>query len=191
MTPESPLPPQPPPELPDVGRRLAAARLQRGLSQRTVGRRAGIAASYLSRIETGKVQPTFRTVVRIAEALKMPLEEIDAPTPTDEPRQGVCPVSASGHCLLDLIRTEIADEDSADGELYTTRHVRMLRRFAAWLQSAGADRLRAMEIVLDELLTAADQRTEATTASSSSQPSDPSRRPGRRRTRRGRSRRRT
>ena len=39
----------------DVGRRLAAARLRRGFSQVGVARRANLTASYLSRVETGKV----------------------------------------------------------------------------------------------------------------------------------------
>lgn len=137
---------------PDIGRRLSAARLQRALSQGTVARRAGLAPSYLSRIETGKVHPTFRTLFKIAKAMKMPLEEV---VTTDSRRGqggGGCPVTRRGHCLLDLIRSEaqIGSGDSPN-EAYSPRQIKLIRRFTGWLERAGSDRMRAMEILLDDL----------------------------------------
>jgi transcriptional regulator with XRE-family HTH domain len=52
----------------DGGERINASRLARKLSQVAVARRAGIAASYLSRIESGNVHPTLGTALRIASA---------------------------------------------------------------------------------------------------------------------------
>jgi len=140
--------------LPDVGRRLRAARLQCGLSQGTVARRAGIAASYVSRIETGKIQPSFRTVLRIQRALKLELEEILGPP---EEHRGPCPVSAGGICMLDLILSEkdvARRPGAAKGEHYTPREVRLLHRVAIWIRHANPDRLRALEIVLEDLIQA-------------------------------------
>jgi transcriptional regulator with XRE-family HTH domain len=140
---------------PKVGQRLAAARLQRGLSQGTVARRAGIAPSYLSRIENNKVQPTFRTVSRVTQAMQVSFTEIAGAEPDSSGR--VCPVSTSGQCLLDLIHSDIAKGKDVDG--FTTRQVRLLRRFAAWIQTVPVDRQRAMEILLEDLTRATKRKT--------------------------------
>lgn len=132
----------------EVGRRLGSARLQRGLAQGVVARRAGIAPSYLSRIENAKVQPTFRTVMRIVDVLKADLSEIVQPDDARKKRRGPCPVTTKGHCLLDVIRPE------ADPEHYTARQVKLLRLLGDWVQTATPDRLRAMEILLDDLMRA-------------------------------------
>jgi transcriptional regulator with XRE-family HTH domain len=134
---------------PDVGRRLAAVRLQRGFSQGAVARRAGIAPSYLSRLETGKVHPTFRMVARIAGALRIPMEELVATAASSKPRRGGCPVTKGGHCLLDLIRSERQARRPGE-EAFSPREIRLLQRLADWMQGASAERLRAMEIVLEE-----------------------------------------
>lgn len=134
----------------DVGRRLSAARLQRGLAQGSVARDAGLAASYLSRIENGKVQPTFRTVMQIVNAIGADMEEIVGPGPESHHRDGPCPVTARGRCLLDLIASE------PDGEHYSPREVKLLRRFAGWLKSAQPSRVRAIEVLLEDLLQVAE-----------------------------------
>lgn len=134
-----------------IGRRLAAARLQRGLSQGSVARRAGLAPAHLSRIETGKVHPTFHTVMRIATVLKVPLQELAISADSSEHDRGPCPLTSRGRCMLDLIRSELEVERGVEGEAFTPRQVRLLRRFAAWLQGVPPDRLRAMEVLLEEL----------------------------------------
>ncbi len=136
--------------LPNIGRRLCAARLRRGLSQGTVARLAGIGPSYVSRIENGRIQPSFRTVVRLQRALKADLEELAGPKPLGKHR-GLCPISTRGSCLLDLIRPETDFDHKPGGESYTPRQVRLLRSMASWIRTAPADRLRAMEILLKDL----------------------------------------
>jgi len=145
--------------LPDVGRRLNAARLRRGLSQGTVARRAGIAASYLSRVENGKIQPTFRMVLRIAEAMRADFSEIVGPTKPGNKRAGICPVTDHGRCLLDSIRAETAPDGADEGDSYTPRQVRLLRRLALWMHRADASRLRAMEILLEDLMEGVQSRS--------------------------------
>ena len=128
----------------DVGQRLAAARLQRGLPQNQVARRAGIAASYLSRIETGKVHPTVGTVLQIVRALGAePGEVLGSGAPSRA--RGPCPVTSQGQCLLDLI-----GPTKRPGH-FTAREVRLIRRFATWVEEAPATRLRAMEVLLEDL----------------------------------------
>lgn len=136
-----------------VGRRLAGARLHRGLSQGTVARLARIAPSYLSRIETGKVQPTLRTVLRIAGALRVPVETLLAGVgPRERGGHPPCPVTASGDCLIDLIRLRRGEPEGADAEFFTPRQIQLLRRFAAWLRRVPPSQLGAVEVVLQHLL---------------------------------------
>ena len=143
MTPEA--------TFPDVGHRLAGARLRRRLSQATVARRAGIAPSYLSRIENGKVRPTFHTLVRVVRGLRASMDEIVSPDPADLAKHGACPISQDGLCMLELIRPEKGPVEQQLAEHYSARDIRMLRRMAAWLRSAGPEHVRALELLLDDL----------------------------------------
>jgi len=137
--------------LPRIGRRLSGARLRRGLSQGKVARLAGIAPSYLSRIEHGKIQPTLPTLLRVMHALHAHFDEIVGPEPDPGSRRGACPVSARGACLLDLMRPDGEPEPGAD-ETYSPREIRLLRRMARWLKASGGDRVRAMEVLLEDLM---------------------------------------
>jgi transcriptional regulator with XRE-family HTH domain len=52
------------------GRALREARRGIGLSQREVGNRAGLSHSYVSKLETGEMEPpSCRSVVRLAHAV--------------------------------------------------------------------------------------------------------------------------
>lgn len=130
---------------------MAGARLQRKLSQATVARRAGIAPSYLSRIENGKVHPTFDTLVRVVHGLRASLDEVLSPDPLELHRRGACPITAEGRCLVDLIRPERGGGTQPSAEQFSARDVRLLRALARWLRSAGPERIRAMELLLDDL----------------------------------------
>lgn len=133
----------------NIGQRLAAARLRRGLTQASVAERASLAASYLSRIENGKVHPTYRTITQILQALGADLHEIEGPQATSK-RAGPCPITEKGQCLLDLVHA------GAGPERYTPREIRLLRRFGLWLKSVEPSRVRAMEVILDDLTRAAE-----------------------------------
>jgi transcriptional regulator with XRE-family HTH domain len=134
----------------DIGKRIAATRAQRGLSQGLVARRAGTDPSYLSRIETGKVHPTVRTALRIAAARRISLDDLHGPSPADA--QGrECPVSPSGHCLMDLIDTHAPDGISADPNKYTPRQLRMLSRFSHIVRDADRSLVRSLEVLLEQI----------------------------------------
>jgi len=53
----------------DVGSLLREARLQRGLDQAQLARRAGTTQTYISRIERGVVSPSAKTLTRLFAAL--------------------------------------------------------------------------------------------------------------------------
>jgi transcriptional regulator with XRE-family HTH domain len=58
-----------------AGARLRQWRATRGFSQLELSLRAGVSARHLSYVETGKAQPSREMIVRLAEALDMPLRE--------------------------------------------------------------------------------------------------------------------
>lgn len=134
----------------DIGKRIGAWRLQRGMSQGAVARRAGIDPSYLSRIESGKVHPTVRTALRVSAALRVSLDDLLGPSPPDR-KDRPCPASASGSCLLDLIETRSAAEHENGVESYSPRQIRVLRRFMELLRNASPGLLAAVEVVVGEL----------------------------------------
>lgn len=135
----------------DVGQRISAWRRQRGLAQGVVSRRAGIDPSYLSRIETGKVHPTVRTAMRVASALRVSLNDLLGPSPASG-RDHPCPVSMSGRCVMDLIDTGSQHGRLGPGERYTPRQLRLLRRFTVLLQRGNPNVLKALEVLVGEIL---------------------------------------
>jgi len=52
-------------------KRLRHLRAERGLSQVALAERAGIARSYLARLELGQQDPTLGTVEKLAKALRV------------------------------------------------------------------------------------------------------------------------
>ncbi|MCR6654033.1 MAG: helix-turn-helix domain-containing protein [Cellvibrionaceae bacterium] len=59
----------------DPGRRLRQLRLELGLSQRELSRRAGMTNANLSMIEQGRVSPSLQTLERILRAIPISLED--------------------------------------------------------------------------------------------------------------------
>lgn len=137
------------PEAVEIGRRIASIRKRRGFSQASISRRAGIDPSYLSRLETGRVHPTVRMAMRIARALRVPIEELLGPTPPQRTSLP-CPVSGSGQCLMDLIDVGGADTDGRP-ERYTARQLKLMRRFAELIRGNDAEILRTFETLIGRM----------------------------------------
>jgi transcriptional regulator with XRE-family HTH domain/quercetin dioxygenase-like cupin family protein len=57
-----------------IGEKLRAVRQQRQMSLRDLAEKAGISASMLSQIETGKAYPSVRSIYNIAAALGLPVD---------------------------------------------------------------------------------------------------------------------
>ena len=51
------------------GKNLSAYRKSRGLTQKSLGERTGVSRTYISRLERGRGNPTFATVMRLAKTL--------------------------------------------------------------------------------------------------------------------------
>ncbi len=54
-----------------VGMRLKAFRVKRGLSQEALAKQAGISRGYLLRLEAGRQDPTVGMLEKLAKALKV------------------------------------------------------------------------------------------------------------------------
>ncbi len=61
-----------------LGKAIRKLRQDGGLSQETLGHRAEIHPTWISHIESGRINPTWGNVRRIAVGLKVPLEQLAA-----------------------------------------------------------------------------------------------------------------
>jgi transcriptional regulator with XRE-family HTH domain len=68
-----------------LGTRLRVERERRGLSLRELARRLEVSPSLVSQIETGKTQPSVRTLYAIVSELGVSLDELFAPATDHEP----------------------------------------------------------------------------------------------------------
>jgi len=63
-----------------IGLRARQLRARRGESQEAVARRADISTATYIRLENGKGQPSLDTLIKVAEALQVTVDELLAPT---------------------------------------------------------------------------------------------------------------
>jgi transcriptional regulator with XRE-family HTH domain len=61
-----------------LGKAIRTLRLEFQLSQETLGHRAEIHPTWISHIESGRINPTWGNVRRIARGLKVPLAQLAA-----------------------------------------------------------------------------------------------------------------
>src|SRR2546427_9970522 len=90
---EEPVTPNTPDASSDLGPRLRAIRLRQGVGLRELARRLDLSPSSISQIETGKMQPSVRTLYAFAEELGVTVDEVlfaSGPVaPTEQPSAGV------------------------------------------------------------------------------------------------------
>jgi transcriptional regulator with XRE-family HTH domain len=136
----------------EIGKRLGSVRAQRGLSQGTVSRLAGLAPSYLSKIENGRVQPTLPTLWRILRALHADIGDVLGREPTDARQPARCPISDTGECLGQLIRSEAEVARDRRRVFVSTREIRLLHDLLGWLKATSPEHARALELLLEGLV---------------------------------------
>ncbi len=76
----------------DIGGRLRAARLERGLSLRSVAQELGVSASLISQVETGKTQPSVSTLYAMVNHLGVSMDELMSVAPKTSPAPGAPPL---------------------------------------------------------------------------------------------------
>lgn len=90
--------------LDQVGARLKRLRMQRGVTLTGLSAATGISKSTLSRLETGQRRPSLELLLPLAQAYRVPLEElVDAPEVGD-PRIRLKPHKANGRTVVPLTR---------------------------------------------------------------------------------------
>ncbi|WP_199176689.1 helix-turn-helix domain-containing protein [Subtercola sp. Z020] len=77
-----------------MGPKLRAARLQKGLSLRSIASNVGVSASLISQVETGKTQPSVSTLYALVNQLGISFDELLGATPP-EPGERVEPAARS------------------------------------------------------------------------------------------------
>jgi len=115
-------------EIPPIGARVRDERLRRGISLRALAREAGVSASLVSQIETGRIRPSVSTLYAVTGALGLSITHLLEGAP-DLPNalggdedSGTSPVATAGLAAM-LARNPVAarapaaapDGSDADG----------------------------------------------------------------------------
>ncbi len=155
-----------------IGTRIIQLRNQKGLSQRDLSERTGLAGSYLSRIENRHLEPRPNTLRKIASALQVPVSELfqerDSQLGTLQ-----CLVTTSGTCILDLLRSSRGKQPDPHAEHYNPRQLQLLRMANYLIQTGDARLLDSLDVLLEALLNSAQHKTSAHGEISRSTPTGP------------------
>jgi len=134
-----------------VGRKIHQLRLESRITQRELGEATGLAVSYLSRVENGRLTPTLPTLTKIAGALSVPLTALFDATATLEARD-ICPVSLSGRCVLDHLFVGRGKRPTKGVEAYSREQLEALRLCNFLLHMGDKELLRTLLTILKGLL---------------------------------------
>lgn len=63
-------------ELVQLGKRIRCFREKKGLSQETLGFRAGLHRNYISKLELAQKNPTYTTLIKLSVALEININEL-------------------------------------------------------------------------------------------------------------------
>jgi transcriptional regulator with XRE-family HTH domain len=159
-----------------IGTRVMQIRNQKGISQRQLSERSGIAGSYLSRIENRHLEPRPKTLRRLAEALDVPLAEFFQDH--EENLAGTqCLITPSGRCIMDMIHAGQGKPPRPGAEAYTPRHLELLRLASYLIQSGDARLIDALEVLLGALLCSGRNLSDRLPSTLSRPTPEPPRRP--------------
>ncbi len=135
-----------------VGKALLQIRRDQGLTQRAVGDRAGLAVSYVSRVENNHVQPTMGMLARIAAALEVSVASIFQVGERACTTSHKCPVSTSGNCIGELIRNQCGRVPNG-GKVHYGEDELQLLKMADYVTLHGSKELRqALTTVLESFM---------------------------------------
>jgi transcriptional regulator with XRE-family HTH domain len=143
-----------------LGTRILQARNLRSISQSQLAGRAGLAASYLSRIENRKIDPRPKTLRKIAEALGIPLAEFFREGSTAA-KLHECVVTQSGTCIMDSLRSQKGRRRKFGMESYSPRQLQLLRMSNYLILNGNERVLDSLDLLFSSLMTAAENRRTA------------------------------
>jgi len=88
----------------EVGPRLRALRRKSGTTLAALAETTGISVSTLSRLESGRRKATLELLLPLAQAYRVPLDELVGAPQTGDPRVHPRPITAYGQLILPLSR---------------------------------------------------------------------------------------
>ena len=87
-----------------VGPRLRRVRKQRGVTLTDLAERTGISKSTLSRLENGQRRPSLELLLPLAQAYRVPLDDLVGAPEVGDPRIRLKPRRVNGRTVLPLTR---------------------------------------------------------------------------------------
>jgi len=90
--------------LAQVGSRLQEVRKKRGVTLAALSAATGISKSTLSRLETGQRKPSLELLLPIAQAHRVPLDELVGAPAVEDPRIRSTPIQEGGRTMIPLTR---------------------------------------------------------------------------------------
>ena len=90
--------------LDQVGPRLKRLRTQRGATLTSVAATTGISKSTLSRLETGQRRPSLELLLPLAQAYRVPLDDLVGAPEVGDPRIRLKPRRVNGRTVIPLTR---------------------------------------------------------------------------------------
>jgi DNA-binding XRE family transcriptional regulator len=143
-----------------VGKRILRLRLEASKTQRDISDDTGLAVSYLSRLENGRITPTIPTLTKIAHALGVDVTAFfdQVPIATSADR---CPVSNSGRCVMDQLLVGRGRRPSSRWEGYTPRQLELLRLCDSLLHTGDRQILSSLGTLLEGMVTLAQAKARA------------------------------
>jgi transcriptional regulator with XRE-family HTH domain len=90
--------------LDQVGPRLQRLRKQRGITLTSLSAATGISKSTLSRLETGQRRPSLEVLLPLAQAYRVPLDDLVGAPEVGDPRIRLKPRRVNGRTVLPLTR---------------------------------------------------------------------------------------
>jgi transcriptional regulator with XRE-family HTH domain len=136
-----------------IGTRLIQLRNQKGLTQQQLGDLAGLAASYVSRIENRHLEPRPHTLSKIAIALGVPMSEIFQER-SSQLGTLQCVITSSGNCIMNLLHPSHGKRLHPAVESYDPHQLQLLRMANYLIQTADKRLLDSLDVLLGALLNA-------------------------------------
>ena len=133
-----------------VGRRIRQLRLKSKKTQRDISETTGLAVSYLSRLENGRITPSVRTLTKLAGSLGVSVTAFfDSERVLEQGDR--CPVSLSGRCILEHAFVGRGRRPNTP-EPYSQKQLEILRQCNYLLHKGDADLLMTLSTVMKSLL---------------------------------------
>src|SRR5438067_13160989 len=99
----------------ELGTRIRAVRLRKGIGLRELARRLDLSPSSISQIETGKIRPSVRTLYALASEFGVTVDEVlfNEPPPSRDRRTSAAPSAARSGVLEPGLTVQRAAERPA------------------------------------------------------------------------------